>query len=57
MAVKRLSNTEREAIRDKLLALIREEVNEAYLKVKGFESINPCTNIEPLRAELGRFKK
>jgi hypothetical protein len=57
MAVKRLSNTEREAIRDKLLAPIREEVNEAYLKVKGFESIDPCTNIEPLRAELGRFKK
>lgn len=57
MAVKRLSNTEREAIRDKLLAPTREEVNEAYLKVKGFESINPCTNIEPLRAELGRFKK
>jgi hypothetical protein len=57
MAVKRLSNTEREAIRDKLLVPIREEVNEAYLKVKGFESINPCTNIEPLRAELGRFKK
>lgn len=57
MAVKRLSNTEREAIRDKLLAPIREEVNGAYLKVKGFESINPCTNIEPLRAELGRFKK
>ncbi|WP_418448738.1 hypothetical protein [Barnesiella intestinihominis] len=57
MAVKRLNNAEREAIRDKLLAPIREEVNEAYLKVKGLESINPCTNIESLRAELGRFKK
>lgn len=57
MAVKRLNNAEREAIKDKLLAPIREEVNEAYLKVKGLESINPCTNIESLRAELGRFKK
>jgi hypothetical protein len=33
------------------------EAYEAYLKVGGLESNDPCTNIESLRAELGRFKK
>ena len=33
------------------------EAYEAYLKVGGLESTDSCTNIESLRAELGRFKK
>lgn len=33
------------------------EAYAAYLEVRGLESTDSCTNIESLRAELGRFKK